>query len=238
MCYERLMAECPDNPSWPFYAAKVLLRDDKRSAKAVTYLRRAVELDPTNECASYWLAFSSGEADGVDKAPSSYVQKLFDGYAHSFESHLVGKLHYQTPQLVCQVLRENGPLLSPPEPLDALDLGCGTGLACRALRSGDMMERLGASPLTLVGVDLSEKMLREADARGGYDALIQGDILEVLKRWPDVDICLPAAAVRPPLPPSFHLIVACDVCVYRQPWKPLRVHLSSAARGGAAHLLD
>ncbi|CEM40090.1 unnamed protein product [Vitrella brassicaformis CCMP3155] len=232
------MAECPDNPSWPFYAAKVLLRDDKRSAKAVTYLRRAVELDPTNECASYWLAFSSGEADGVDKAPSSYVQKLFDGYAHSFESHLVGKLHYQTPQLVCQVLRENGPLLSPPEPLDVLDLGCGAGLACRALRSSDMMECLGASRLTLVDVDLSEKMLREADAKGGYDALIHGDIVEVLKRWPDVDICLPAAAVRPPLPPSFHLIVACDVCVYRQPWKPLRVHLSSAARGGAAHLLD
>ncbi|MCX4239251.1 class I SAM-dependent DNA methyltransferase [Paraliomyxa miuraensis] len=55
--------------------------------------------------------------------------------------------------------------------LDVLDAGCGTGLCAPLLR-----------PLarTLVGVDLSGKMLDQARRRGGYDELIEAELTEML----------------------------------------------------------
>jgi len=53
-----------------------------------------------------------------------------------------------------------------------LDLGCGTGLVGVAL-----MDMLGE---TLVGVDLSRRMLEEAGAKGLYSALRQEDLLGLL----------------------------------------------------------
>jgi predicted TPR repeat methyltransferase len=54
----------------------------------------------------------------------------------------------------------------------ALDLGCGTGMLGAAL---------AGSGLSLTGVDLSGAMLREAERRGGYARLVQGDLLEQLQ---------------------------------------------------------
>ena len=44
----------------------------------------------------------TGQACSV--APALYVAKLFDAYADNFDSHLVDKLKYQTPQLLQRAL--------------------------------------------------------------------------------------------------------------------------------------
>jgi predicted TPR repeat methyltransferase len=73
--------------------------------------------------------------------------------------------------------------------LDILDLGCGTGLMGEALRP---LKR------TLIGVDLSAEMLEKARARGIYDRLSRGDLIELLEQQE----------------PAFDLVVAADVFNY------------------------
>jgi predicted TPR repeat methyltransferase len=75
------------------------------------------------------------------------------------------------------------------DPLDVLDLGCGTGLC------GPLLRPLAR---TLVGVDLSPKMLAKARERGGYDELV----------------CAELAAYLAGQPQRFDVGVAADVFVY------------------------
>jgi predicted TPR repeat methyltransferase len=90
-----------------------------------------------------------------------------------------------------------------------LDLGCGTGLCGEHLR-----------PLArhLAGVDLSRGMLARAWAKGLYDRLVEGDIVNFLEDQP----------AR-----TWDLIVAADVFIYVGDLVPLLRPLSSAlgARG-------
>ena len=61
------------------------------------------------------------------RATDTYVSSLFDGYAKTFESSLVGKLNYETPTIIANFLRS---LISSVNlHYDIVDLGCGTGLA-------------------------------------------------------------------------------------------------------------
>ena len=116
-----------------------------------------------------------------------YVKGLFDQYADAFDEHLIGTLEYKTPALLVDAMRA---LVTPTAgPLDVLDLGCGTGLC------GPLLRPLAR---TLVGVDLSPKMLAKARERGGYDELV----------------CAELAAYLAGQPQRFDLGVAADVFVY------------------------
>ena len=136
-----------------------------------------------------YLAHLAAVADGIatERASAGYVESIFDGYAGSFEASLI-RLGYRVPGLVRRAVERHRPDGAPLGPV--LDLGCGTGLVGVALH-----DLLGAS---LVGVDLSRRMLDEARAKGIYTALLQQDLLAALEDGPG----------------SFDLVCAADVFCY------------------------
>jgi predicted TPR repeat methyltransferase len=100
--------------------------------------------------------------------PPVYVQTLFDHYAPEFDRSLVEGLSYSAPQVLLAALeaaKPGGRFAS------VLDLGCGTGLAGSAFRN---------RADTLIGVDLSPRMVEQARRKEIYDRLEVGDVLEFL----------------------------------------------------------
>src|SRR5262249_51635699 len=118
------------------------------------------------------------------RASDDYVRKLFDDSAETFESNLE-QLDYRAPQAVAQALtvRADGKFPT------VLDGGCGTGLCGPLIR---------ALCWHLVGVDLSEKMIEQAQARECYDELIASELTAFL-HW----------RVR-----AFDAVVSADTLVY------------------------
>lgn len=116
-------------------------------------IRNAATLDANNQDAEDFLQkIHAGSAVHVRK-PKEFVAELFDSFADSFDEKLLVDLEYQVPELVGQLVRQL--LVSSSSKWNkypnALDAGCGTGLAGRHLRS--LVEYL------LIGVDASQKML-------------------------------------------------------------------------------
>ena len=111
-------------------------------------------------------------ADGGGTLPSGtdrgYVEALFDEYAPRFEAELIGDLGYAVPQLLGRLIAKT---LGDCRLGRSLDLGCGTGLMGLQIRS--LSDRLE-------GVDLSARMLAEAERKGIYDQLTQMELLEFL----------------------------------------------------------
>ena len=144
-----------------------------------------------------YLAHLAAVADGIatERASAGYVESIFDGYADSFEASLI-RLGYRVPGLVRRAVERHRPDGAPLG--SVLDLGCGTGLvgvALHDLLGVALHDLLGAS---LVGVDLSRRMLDEARAKGIYTALLQQDLLAALEDGPG----------------SFDLVCAADVFCY------------------------
>ena len=205
---------------------------------AVAELQRAVDLDPELESArlalgSAWL--QAGEPDraeewlapvarsssalagdaqamldqaaairAADRAPAGYVRHLFDQFSADYDRRMLEDLSYRAPL----ILRELADLVMPPpdRPLSILDLGCGTGLA------GDVFSDLAG---TLVGVDLSPRMLEAARARGIYSDLMEADIEAVLQKEDA----------------AYDLIIAADTLVYLGDLAPV-------FRGAAQRLVE
>jgi predicted TPR repeat methyltransferase len=140
-----------------------LLRDLGRPQEAASSFRAALEHGGDAALNGYYLAALTG-TEAPPAPPRAYVQALFDGYAQGFEDHLVTVLHYRAPDILAHGLQGRR--------FDrVIDLGCGTGL-CGELIRGQARH--------LVGVDLSLNMVRQARARGVYDAVVHADILEFL----------------------------------------------------------
>jgi predicted TPR repeat methyltransferase len=155
----------------------------KRYPEAVTAYREALRNGGNaNEIGYYLAAMGAGEAPAG--SPSSYVEGLFDHYAERFDTSLRG-LKYQVPEMMFEILSAAWPGTG----RDVADLGCGTGLCGQLFRS---MAR------SLVGVDLSGRMLAKARERGVYDALVKAELGEFLG----------------PRSESFDLLIAADVLVY------------------------
>ena len=154
---------------------------------------------PLAEHARFLLA-ALGEGEAPARAPANYVRELFDAFAPRFDAELQGALAYRTPGLLAA-------LLGPGPFARVLDLGCGTGLSGAALR-----------PLAtrLEGLDLSLRMLARARAAGHYDALHEGDLLEVL----------------PKRPGAFDAIVAADVLNYLGDLAPAFAAIRGALKPG------
>src|SRR5262249_38928289 len=130
---------------------------------------------------------------GPAKAMSpSHWRAVFDQYAPRFDSALVEGLAYRGPQRLLEAVgRVRAPL--PDAAFDTmLDLGCGTGLAGAAFRT---------QVRHLTGVDLSPGIVAQARAKGIYDRLETGELVEFL----DAE----RAARR-----RYDLVIAADVFVY------------------------
>jgi len=136
--------------------------DDARAA-----YRQALAHGAEPALVQFYLAALDG--DGVPaQAPRSYVQGLFDDYADDFDTHLVNVLRYRGHERLVEVLQRAAPGRRFRR---ALDLGCGTGLC------GLLLQPLAAS---VDGVDLSRRMLEQAERRGVYQRLVLADVTEHL----------------------------------------------------------
>lgn len=137
----------------------------------------------------WWTALLRGQY--VDRRQAR-VRALFEGYAKRFDAELRDELDYRGPEQAAECLREYLPTHAV---LDIADVGCGTGLAASSLKPWTK---------TLVGCDLSNKMLTKAQNRGLYDRLEQNDMITFMQRHEQ----------------SFDLILALDCLIYvTEPWK-------------------
>jgi len=153
-------------------------------SQAITLLQQVQAIAPDHAIANYRLAALTNTQVPL-RAPADYIQALFDHYADYFDNALLSQLHYQVPERLFALWSD----IKPSEPIErAYDLGCGTGLMGRLL-----------VPLcqTLIGIDLSSRMLQQASLQQNYQQLILGDIMTVL----------------PSLPPA-HLLIAADTFCY------------------------
>jgi predicted TPR repeat methyltransferase len=182
-CLAEVVRLDPRDPRDHLAWALVLQQQDARE-EAIGVLRRGLELHPGDPEMGFYLA-ALEERAALDRAPGAFIARHFDRLAPSFDEHLQRRLHYRAPELLVDMLR---PLLGN-RTLDVLDAGCGTGLC------GPLMRPLARR---LVGVDLSPQMLERAAARGVYDELVRGDLVDMLGQ---------ASA-------AYDLIVATDVFIY------------------------
>lgn len=171
--------------------------------EAAVLYRRLLALRPGHTAARYMLDALEGKNTAAP--PSEYVQHLFDGYSENFDQDLLENLSYRVPALLHSLLAETiGPGRKDRR---TVDLGCGTGL------SGQAVVGYAAS---LVGVDLSGNMVREAEKKGCYDELVVGDVVAFLHRLSD-----PA-----------DLLLAADVLTYLGDLEPLFLAASGALQPG------
>jgi predicted TPR repeat methyltransferase len=155
-------------------------------AESLGCFKQQVRITPENIVAQHHVSSLLG--NNTERAPAEYVEKVFDAYADTFDSHLVQMLKYDIPEKIAALVTQHS---NPPiEKWRVLDLGCGTGLI------GLVVKPYAGQ---LVGVDLSSKMLKKAQERNLYDRLECLDLLGMMQIE---------------TPSSYELIIAADVFVY------------------------
>ena len=159
--------------------------------------------EPDNPVARHLLAACSGR-DVPARASDAFIEQTFDSFAGSFEAKLA-KLFYRAPALVVAMLA--GAAVEAAKQLDVLDAGCGTGL-CGPL--------LAPYARRLVGVDLSTRMLAQAQAKNVYDELVQQELTAYLRVSPG----------------AFDAIVSADTLVYFGPLEGVVAAAACALRPG------
>jgi predicted TPR repeat methyltransferase len=171
--------------------------------KARDIFAKWVKEEPDNPIARHMLAACSGQ-DVPARASDAFVETLFDGFAASFDSKLA-RLSYRAPELVAGMLTELP--IEPSKGLDVLDAGCGTGL-CGPL--------IAPYARRMVGVDLSSRMLAQAEERHVYDELVKGELTAYLRDSAG----------------AFDLIVSADTLVYFGPLEDVVGAAADALRPG------
>ena len=152
--------------------------------KAIAQCRTAFSIDPTNYSeAEHLVSAMLGET--TKAAPRKYVEGLFDTFAESFDDMLVNKLEYNTAK-IAEILKLNIP---DNDITKILDMGCGTGLLAPYLKT--YCDHL-------IGIDVSQKMLKKAEVGNHYTNLIHSDIVDYIRKTKD----------------KFDLFIAADVLVY------------------------
>lgn len=190
--YQKSIELDPEHPDAYFNLGKIYIeKNDPEHAKAcfekaldTDFEKLAGNPDGLLTDINYFLStIDNPEEFGDEK--KVFVADLFDKYADRFDDHLVKKLQYKTPEIINGMLKHH----IKNNDNNTMDLGCGTGLCCKYLRSFSNK---------IVGVDLSPKMIDKAEKLGCYDKLIVGEITETMKSSNEV----------------YDLIIAADVFVY------------------------
>lgn len=166
-------------------------------------LAAALEALPGNPALTHMLDAARGRTNVAP--PAGYVTALFDDFARNYDEKMRGMLEYRVPELLAQAVMTELREARRPR---IVDLGCGTGLLGSAL-SGLQAE--------LVGIDLSRRMLEHAERLGVYAQLIEGDLVEELRRMP------PASAMA---------VLAADVFVYLGDLRPVFTAVARALAPG------
>jgi predicted TPR repeat methyltransferase len=171
--------------------------------KAVEVFEDWLKEEPDHPIALHMLAACSGR-DVPARASDGFVEKTFDSFAASFDAKLA-KLLYRAPELIAGMLAGSG--IEASKSLDMLDAGCGTGL-CGPL--------VAPYARRLVGVDLSARMLAQAQARNVYDELFKVELTAYLRDNPG----------------AFDVIVSADTLVYFGPLEAVCAAAAAALRPG------
>jgi predicted TPR repeat methyltransferase len=161
-------------------------------AAAAAAFREALRLDPRDSHGAALHLARLGAADPDGAMSPSYVRTLFDQYAPRFDAALMEGLAYRGPERLLDAVARARALSAEAQFGTMLDLGCGTGLAGAAFRH---------QVRHITGVDLSPGMIAQARAKGIYDRLETGELMEFLAaeraaRW------------------RYDLVIAADIFVY------------------------
>ena len=151
------------------------LKGDKE--KAIKIAENWVRNFKNDPIANHSLLSLKGETTSKGAA-NDYLSQFFDAFASDFENTL-DNLKYQTPAIIEDILKE----LTLNNNLKILDLGCGTGLC------GTFLKPYAAD---LIGIDLSSKMLEEADKKQIYNSLEKQDITTYLEQNKNFDLIIAA----------------------------------------------
>ncbi|MBB6096119.1 putative TPR repeat methyltransferase [Povalibacter uvarum] len=175
--------------------------------RAAQVYRDWLARDPDNSVARHMAAATSG-IDVPTRADSDYVAKLFDKYARHFDMNLK-ELGYRAPEVIASTLAHclDGSSFKPV----VLDAGCGTGLC------GPLLRPLST---TLIGVDLSPKMVDLARERGTYDELVVADLCSFMRSRPL----------------AFEVVVAADTYEYFGDLKEVNEAAAMALQPGGLYL--
>ena len=148
---------------------------------AVAALRAALAADPSHAAAARLLAAAEGGADAASAAANDaagaveYARQIFDGYATTFDEHLTGTLKYSVPKelaLAADAASGGGRSgVDPPRYACIVDAGCGTGLS---------VEPFAGRADSVIGIDVSSKMLEVARGKGLYSTLLCDDLVSGL----------------------------------------------------------
>ena len=185
--YQQVLGRDPEDV-FALNSLPTILMGLGRNTEAKEYLEKALINFPDNPVLLHFKAFLDGKT--IDKASKEYVENVFDGYAAMFDSHIQEKLFYDIPAIMENALRRTMNLTEKQSAtLSFLDLGCGTGLAAKALKQLTKHR---------VGVDLSSKMIEKAQASGLYDTLSVSDLTLYINDCTE----------------TFELLTALDVFVY------------------------
>jgi predicted TPR repeat methyltransferase len=170
---------------------------------AVGIFEEWLKEEPDHPIPRHMIAACSGR-DVPERASDGFIEQTFDSFAGSFDSKLA-KLQYRAPALVAEMLADTG--IEASKSLDVLDAGCGTGLV------GPLVARYARR---LVGVDLSARMLAQAEARHVYDELYKFELTAYLRDNPG----------------EFDVIVSADTLVYFGPLQDVVAAAAAALRPG------
>lgn len=170
------------------------------------YMTRWEEMFADSPIVNYICSALRHEQD-VTTTDLTYVKRLFDGFADSFDEILT-ELDYQVPQYIAELLKDTlkTKLFKKRQ---ILDLGCGTGLCGEALKAYFPNEEF-------YGVDISEKMLSEAGRKNIYKKLYADDILSFLSNNNEL----------------YHTVTAGDVFTYIGDLKPLFREIAGKVKFG------
>lgn len=138
--------------------------------QALVCFKKQLEYEPEDVGAQHFVTALSGQ--NPDHPAESYVRNLFDQFAGTFDRHLLAALGYTIPRDLIDALLAAG---SPNPPWDVLDLGCGTGLVGR---------EIAPHARSLIGIDLSPKMIGRAAESGLYTQLKVADLGAALNAEP------------------------------------------------------
>ena len=118
-----------------------------------------------------------------ERASNRHIEQIYASRVHGWDLGSAGPTGYQGHRLVAAAIDELNS-----ETVEAIiDAGCGTGLVGELVR---------ARTRHLIGVDMSEPMLAQAQQKKVYDALHRGDLLDYLNRHRDsCDIIASAATL-------------------------------------------
>lgn len=197
----------PDDAETHLALARCLRESGARRAAADS-ARAALERNPPPALAEEARFLIADESPGAapQQAPSAYVRMLFDSYAPVFDRHLREDLAYRTPEVLAEALEAAGAV--PDGTADVLDLGCGTGLSGAALKP---------FARSIVGIDLSPRMLEKAAATGVYSRLVEAELPACLDAEPDQ---------------AFDLVLGADVMIYLGAAEPVFHRLARVMRTG------